>query len=124
MAWFFGIYMFLLFVHFIADFVLQTDWQAKNKSKSLVALGKHVSVYTLTLGVASLFLFGISINVFIFILVNGILHFVTDFFTSRMSSHYFSRQDWHTGFIVVGFDQFVHQITLALTMLVLLFGGS
>jgi hypothetical protein len=33
-------YLVLLVCHWIADFVLQSDWQASNKSKSNVALSR------------------------------------------------------------------------------------
>lgn len=36
----------VLFVHFVADFIVQTQWQAVNKSKSLLALSQHVGTYT------------------------------------------------------------------------------
>ena len=34
--------------HGIADYWVQTDWQAQNKSKSGNALGRHVTTYSLT----------------------------------------------------------------------------
>ena len=37
----------LLTTHFVADFVLQSDWMVQNKSKRWGALAAHVSVYTL-----------------------------------------------------------------------------
>jgi hypothetical protein len=43
----------LLAVHWVADFVLQTNWQARNKSKSNVALSRHVLVYTGCIGAAT-----------------------------------------------------------------------
>jgi len=104
----------LLAVHWVADFALQTHWQASNKSKRLDALAKHVTSYTATLAVTSVFLFGIG--GIPFAAVNGLLHFGTDYFTSRWSSRLYAKQDWHNFFVVIGFDQLIHQATLATTM--------
>jgi hypothetical protein len=41
---------------------------------------------------------------------------VTDYCTSRVSSRLYATQDWHRFFIVVGFDQVIHQVSLAATM--------
>lgn len=113
----------LLSIHWVADFVLQTHWQAQNKSKRLDALAYHVGTYT------GVLLFGTSIAVLGFRLdwaviafaaANGALHFVTDYFTSRWSSALYAKQDWHNFFVVIGFDQLIHQITLAATLWLLL----
>jgi hypothetical protein len=37
----------MLFIHWIADFVLQTHWQATNKSKNNIALTQHVTTYSI-----------------------------------------------------------------------------
>jgi Protein of unknown function (DUF3307) len=109
--WFF---LALLAVHWLADFVLQTHWQASNKSKRLDALARHVMVYTAVLAGASVVLFGVDGAPFA--AVNGVLHFVTDFGTSRWTARLYAKQDWHNFFVVVGFDQLIHQTTLAATM--------
>ena len=36
----------LCFLHWVADFVFQTDWMAQNKSKNNKPLLVHVGVYT------------------------------------------------------------------------------
>ena len=42
----------LLLTHLLGDYLLQTEWQALNKSKNWVALWTHVGVYhALMLGV-------------------------------------------------------------------------
>jgi hypothetical protein len=51
-------FVILLGVHWFADFVLQTRWQAENKSHNNVALSRHVGVYLSWLFIASLFMFG------------------------------------------------------------------
>lgn len=110
----------LLGTHWFADFVCQTKWQASNKSKNNEALARHVGSYTVILGLATLVMFGIAWTTMVFIVVNGMLHFVTDYFTSRWSSKLYAKQDWHNFFVVIGFDQLIHQATLAATLIVLL----
>lgn len=83
-------------VHFLGDFVLQNNWMALNKSKAseafippcgcwdvkhlnfegLKALGAHVGVYTLCFFPRGVY----------FMLALFFLHFVTDFFTSGLTS--------------------------------------
>lgn len=106
----------LLAVHWLADFVLQTHWQASNKSKQWDALLRHVGSYTLALLGGSMILFGLTHSMAAFVVVNGALHLATDYFTSRWSSKLYAKQDWHNFFVVIGFDQLIHQVTLATTM--------
>lgn len=106
----------LLMVHWLADFVCQTHWQASNKSKRFDALARHISSYTAVLAVCSFWLFGVTYNTFYFAALNGTLHLATDFVTSRWSAHFYAKQDWHNFFVVIGLDQLIHQLTLAVTM--------
>lgn len=110
-------FLILLVVHWIADFVLQTHWQASNKSKNNVALFRHVMIYAASLGVSAALIFGPGIGWLLFVLVNFALHFATDYITSRASSKLYAKHDWHNFFVVICFDQMIHQLTLGLTML-------
>ena len=107
------LFMILAF-HYLLDFSLQTQWQAENKSKNLKALSIHVSVYSIGWGFLSLFcLFDMDIHrTMIFTVITFILHFVTDYLTSRQSSKFFGNKDYHNGFMVIGFDQFIHYVSL------------
>ena len=142
-----GYFLWLLFAHWIADFCLQTRWQASNKSKNNEALFNHVGVYTTVLGAATFFFPILTDQAYIFfVALNGVLHFATDYVTSRMTSPLFMAQfdrvdivvpppltgpvekrtearvmmkntfDLHNFFVVVGLDQLIHQITLAATL--------
>ena len=110
----------LLAVHWVADFVLQSRWMAENKSSRLDALGLHVGVYTAVLAVAATLLFGMGMNVLWFIAANGLLHFATDFVTSRITSALWQKQNVHGFFAVVGLDQLLHQVALATTLVLLI----
>lgn len=106
----------LMFVHFVADFMLQTSWQARNKSTNNVALLQHVTTYMAGLAFGSAMIFGVSPAWVYFVLGNALLHFATDYVTSRYSKRFFDRKDTHNGFVVIGLDQWIHQATLAVTM--------
>ena len=73
--------IYILFIHWIADFVAQTDYVARNKSKSIKVLSEHILIYFLILYVASIALFGVKIA-FEFAIINSILHFYIDYVTS------------------------------------------
>lgn len=95
----------LVWLHFLADFVLQSDEVARGKSTSNKILLHHVCLYSIPF-----VFFGI-----VFALVNGVLHFVTDWYTSRVSSCFWKQEKRHAFFLVVGFDQAVHMSCLFLT---------
>jgi hypothetical protein len=96
----------VLFLHFIADFVLQTDAMAKGKSSSNRWLGLHIMVYT-----APFLVLGWK-----YALVNGASHFAIDWCTSRMTSRLWKAGRVHDFFVVIGFDQFLHVAILIATM--------
>ena len=111
----------IFIAHWFADFVFQTSWMAENKSSNLQALHCHVSAYSLIL---LLFLMNpfytfwneISFEKVIwFVLINGILHGIVDFFTSKISSFFWKTNQIHNFFVTVGFDQLLHQICLIYT---------
>lgn len=106
----------LLGIHWIADFVCQTHWQASNKSKDVVALTRHVASYTAVLAVGAAFLISPWSFWVLFVLLNGTLHWLTDYFTSRWTSALWAKQDWHNFFVVIGLDQLIHAATLAFTL--------
>ncbi len=91
-------------IHWLGDFVLQSDWMARNKSKNWAALTAHVGVYTATLMIGTL-----SIG---YALLNGVLHFGVDAITSRINSRLWADKEVHYFFVGVGADQFVHYACL------------
>lgn len=96
----------ILAVHWFADFVLQTDKMAQNKSTSFKWLSSHVGVYTLCL-----LPFGPT-----FSLVNGLAHFIIDAATSRATSRLWKNGDRHNFFVVIGLDQLIHTVILISTI--------
>lgn len=96
----------VMFAHFVGDFIAQTDYQAKNKSKSNKALLSHTGIYTLFL-----LPFGIK-----YAILNGVIHTLVDYFSSRESSKRWANGEVHNFFVVVGLDQYLHFLTLYLTL--------
>jgi len=95
----------LVWLHFVADFLLQTDKVAINKSKRNDILALHVSLYILPfiwLG-------------WQFVIVNQIAHFATDWVTSRTASWCYRNDKRHWFFVTIGFDQAIHLTTLFAT---------
>lgn len=96
------IIILIIILHFISDFLLQIDWMSKNKSSNNVALIVHCIVY-------SLLFFFIGI---VYAIINGVLHFVIDYFSSRLTSKYWQTQNYRVFFIIIGLDQTLHFICL------------
>lgn len=104
----------ILIIHWIADFVLQTDWEAQNKSKSWNALLSHTMTYSLLWFPIILIVLGFQQAV-IFTTITFLAHTITDCFTSRLNSRLWREQKVHNFFVSVGFDQVLHYIQLFLT---------
>jgi len=117
----------ILGIHWFADFVLQTDKQAKGKSKNWSNLLSHTLTYSfvwLMLGfiiAISLIIFNpdnlkyTPLDVFLFSIITFITHTITDYFTSRLNSKLWKQGKVHNFFVSVGFDQYLHYIQLFLT---------
>src|SRR3990167_6616337 len=130
----------LLAVHTLADFRLQSNWMALNKSKRLDALLLHVAIYTTTF-IVFLALSGWTFDAIgWFTCITFYTHFLTDYVTSRLGRRVFPwiSQTWKVTehstevgvyldyegidgrsrnrfFNVLGVDQLIHFFTLALT---------
>lgn len=108
--------IFVLFLHFLADFALQTHWQASNKSTNEPALLKHVSVYTIFVTLGIFLVYGLpsthAVIILLFPVLVFVLHFVTDLISSKEVSRLFKEDNYHDGFVVIGMDQLAHFIQL------------
>lgn len=105
----------ILICHFIFDFFFQTDEMAKGKSRNNTTLFEHSFVVTLgilLMGILNYQYFGHAGLVAAFIIVNGVAHFFTDYFSSRASSRLWADNEYHDFFGTIGLDQLVHYITL------------
>lgn len=98
-------FLILIWLHWLSDFVFQTDAMAKGKSKSSKMLALHVCAYVtcfLWLG-------------WKFALVTWVAHFCTDYVSSRITSRLWAAKQVHWFFVVVGLDQALHMTQLVLT---------
>lgn len=101
------IIIWLLFAHWVADFVFQSDFVAQNKSKSNKVLIGHCLIYGGTIGSIMNF-----IHMSWFWVPVMLLHFPVDYITSRINSKLWADKKVHWFFVSVGFDQFIHFVTL------------
>jgi hypothetical protein len=116
----FGYILYFLFVHWVADFVLQNDKMALNKSTSNYWLAIHVSVYTLaTVILWAIFFWVTGFGVYVSLLQYFeaavsifSMHFITDYITSRITGKYFIAKKNHEFFVTIGFDQWLHYLQI------------
>ena len=106
----------LLLCHWLGDFFLQTSWMAMNKSTSWRALAWHVFFYSMP------FMILLPRGSLLFILVNALLHLLTDALTSQLTG-YLSRTKSPWFFTAHGFDQLIHATCLILTWQLLYSSG-
>ena len=101
-----GVFLCLVWVHFVADFVLQSDSMALNKSKNNAWLFAHSFVYGF-----SFLWWGWEFAAMI-----GIAHFHVDWVTSRGTAWLWQAEKRHWFFALIGFDQALHITILALML--------
>ena len=125
-----------LIVHTLADFSLQNDFMAINKSKRLDALLLHVGIYSVSFLLFTVFAGYDFEKLPLFFALTFLSHFVTDFVTSRISRKLFpfikawpsipedreytdlEGRGWrsrHRFFECIGYDQLIHFTTLSFT---------
>lgn len=98
----------ILLIHFVADFLCQTRKMATNKSKSIPWLTFHVFVYTIVTTIGWEYLLNLKfIVVPTVIIITFITHWVTDFFTSKLTTYFYKKERYFEFFGVIGLDQFI-----------------
>lgn len=112
-------YIGLMFCHWIADFLLQNDWMALNKSKQSISLLAHCLVYTTTMVLWIGVTVGCPVALVIVLKALGLLwlgifasHFAIDWLTSRLNHWLWNQGHRHWFFVSIGFDQWLHFVTL------------
>ena len=110
------IVLYLLFLHWAADFVCQSDWMAKNKSTDNKALLLHCGTYFLIFFMGTLGLYPNGKAEFgpLFSFTVGLIHFPVDYYTSRVNKQLWDNKDVHGFFVSIGFDQLIHFATILL----------
>ena len=95
----------IVWLHFIADFLLQPRQIAENKGKDIRVLITHCFIY----GLCFVWL-GWQ-----YALLNAVLHLCIDFCSSRGINYFWGRGQKWAGFLVIGLDQALHYTCLFLT---------
>lgn len=117
----FYIIICIILIHWFADFVCQTHWEATNKSKNNFALLQHTIKYTSIWVVFGLVYCIVNTSFYnpfsltIFTLITFVSHTLTDYITSRINTYLWNKKDIHNFFVSVGFDQVLHYVQLFLT---------
>ena len=119
----------MMFIHWIGDFVLQTEYEATHKSTENRALLSHTLHYTMT-WICAMFIWSVYQNhighitmvqvgwspwVLLFFPITFVVHTITDYFTSRLNTYLWNKKDFHNLFVSVGFDQLLHFVQLYFT---------
>lgn len=125
----------LIVIHYVADFMAQTEEMATGKSKSFKILVKHTWRYT----VIFFFAFalwcayqnhighmkpedvGWDLRIILFFPITFVFHTIIDYVSSRITARKFEKKEFYTGipnmgaFSIIGLDQVFHYATLFLT---------
>ena len=107
--------LLIFVVHFLADFVFQSSKMATGKSKSLKWLSIHVGVYGLVSLITAVFIsakFGNYVYGFSWWILNVALHFAVDYVTSKLTSRLWEQKNMRLFFVMIGFDQLLHNLCL------------
>lgn len=107
--------LFVLLIHWIGDFVLQSDKQSKRKATSVKYLLQHTLVYSLVwFSFISVVFTDLRVAT-AFTIITLIFHTITDYFTSKQVKKLFKKGDIHNMFVVIGLDQLLHYVQLLIT---------
>lgn len=115
------IFIFIIVMHWVADFIFQAEKWSLGKSKSWAPLLKHTTTYSLLWLLPVWFITGDLIGSFVFVITTFALHTVTDYYTSRVVSKKFAKGHYGSpipnfgAFSTIGFDQVLHYVQLICT---------
>lgn len=112
-------WLVIILIHWFADFVCQTDAQAKNKSHSMFALLAHTSSYAAIWYPFCILYYYMTggANMLLFPVITFVVHTIQDYFTSRLNKRLWEKGDVHNFFVSIGFDQVLHYVQLFLTFI-------
>lgn len=120
-----SIFIFIIIVHWITDFILQDEKWALGKSKSLIPLLKHTFTYSLLWLVPVFVMTGDIFGSLMFVKITFVAHTITDYITSKIVSNRFEEKYYGSSipnfgaFTIIGFDQVLHYLQLIFTWMFL-----
>jgi len=115
------IIIYLLFSHWVADFIFQDEKWAITKKDSLKSLISHTVMYSLVMGFMMFYFLPLE-GVFLFVAMTFVGHTVVDYFTSKWVGGLFAAKKNGSAipnfgaFSAIGLDQFIHYVILILTL--------
>ncbi len=122
------ILLLYLLLHWYADFVCQTDKQAKSKSSNNLQLLAHTGTYGLIVTLFTYILYWTNCfgaqywyTPLIFGVIQFVTHTVVDWITSRINKKFWEYKLVHEFFVMVGFDQFIHYAIMFGTLWILFY---
>lgn len=114
--------LYLLFLHWFADFFCQTDEMAKRKSNDFLFLLIHTMVYTFVMYIGVIIYTGIMyrdviwaappLSIFLFGVGIFFTHLIIDYVTSKINKKLWNAKKVHWFFVSIGFDQWLHFVTI------------
>jgi len=108
------IFLTIFLMHMFAGFFLQSKRISKLKAEKIIYLFGHVGLYTLVFIVLSPILLGLSYEEgLVYSLINGVLHFIVDFFTGKVKKRISDLDTKRT--LIVLIDYTLHLIILTAT---------
>lgn len=107
-------------VHWIADFIMQDEQWALNKSKDNTVLLKHTITYSATWILPVLLYTRSIVGTLLFVIVTFVIHTTQDYLTSRATSAKFAKKETGSAipnlgaFTYIGYDQLLHYLQLVI----------
>lgn len=104
------IIIWILFIHFIADFICQSDKMALNESFNIWYLLYHVSAYIIIIGIILMpfYIQKPDIEIGKFFTLNFLTHWIIDFIILRIKAKHWEQRKRHWFFVMIGFEQVLH----------------
>lgn len=103
----------LLVGHWVGDFLLQWDEMAFKKATSIKWLAVHVVIYSCVIFMAAFFILPLG-TALAFTFFNALLHFATDYVSSRFAVKY--KNVPRIFYPIIGFDQLIHTSALVVLL--------
>ena len=114
----------IVFMHFVADFLAQTREMGRNKSKSNLWLLAHAVTYSTVIFILAIPLLPITVGMCaIYAGINGMLHYMVDYMSSRMTTYLYNNKQEYWFWSTIGADQSIHTlVTLGSYILITMIG--
>lgn len=116
--------IYLIFAHWVADFVFQDEEWALTKKNSFSSLLMHTWVYSTIIMIMTAY-FLTPMGMYYFWVINFVTHTAVDYFTSKWVGMKFEKKQLGSAipnfgaFTIIGLDQFIHYVILIMSFYLL-----